>query len=419
MINEKSLEAISAARWRVEGREYCPPLYDSYCFSKIPGTLQQLLGQEGQGLPQDCFVKGAYESVIVILLDGFGWDFLQKNRANYPFLARFFQEGVASKITSQFPSTTAAHITTLCSGQEVGQTGIYEWYMYEPKLGRVIAPLLYSFAGDKVAGSLQKVLLPEQLLPQTTLFQKLQTQGIASTVFQHESIANSAYSQWMFRGSGSVPYRHLSDGLSSLADRVTAGGLFYLYFGDIDTECHLHGIDSLHVKKTMDSCFHALEQFWQKLAKQKRKTALVVTADHGMTSIDPKTTYFLNREIPGAEEWFSPGADGKPATPMGSCRDYFLHLRPDKVEVAYKQLQQALEGKALVFPTDELVKRGLFGSRPVSSSFLMRAGNLVILPDNQQAVWWYEKGKFGQRFYGMHGGLSPQEMETIFLFLGF
>jgi predicted AlkP superfamily pyrophosphatase or phosphodiesterase len=417
MINDKSLEAIEAARWNYQGRVLCPPLYDSYCFSNIPATLCKLLGKEGKGLPHDCYTPGSYESVVVILLDGFGWEFLQKNYENYPFLGRFFKEGIVSKLTSQFPSTTAAHITTLCSGQEVGQTSIYEWYIYEPKLGRVIAPLLYSFAGDKEVGSLQKVLPPEALLPSSTLFQQLHAQGVKSTVFQHQSIGDSVYSRWMFQGSNRISYRKFSEGLLALADQVATGGLFYFYFGDIDTECHHRGMDSSNVKKTVESTFVALEQFWQKLVQLKGKTALIVTADHGMTSIDPKTTYFLNREIAEATEWFLHGKDGRPLTPVGSCRDYFLHLRPDKLDMAYQQLQHALKDKALVFSTDELIKKGFFGSRPISASFLKRVGNLVILPDDHQTVWWHEKGKFDQRFYAMHGGLTPHEMETMFLFL--
>ena len=42
-----------------------------------------------------------------------------------------------------------------------------------------------------------------------------------------------------------------------------------------------------------------------------------------------------------------------------------------------------------------------------------RAGNLVILPYRYESVWWYEKNKFEMRFYGHHGGLTPQEMETV------
>jgi len=59
-----------------------------------------------------------------------------------------------------------------------------------------------------------------------------------------------------------------------------------------------------------------------------------------------------------------------------------------------------------------LIADGYFGAR-VSSRFRERVGNLVILPYRYESVWWYEKDKFEQRFYGHHGGLTSQEMETI------
>ena len=49
----------------------------------------------------------------------------------------------------------------------------------------------------------------------------------------------------------------------------------------------------------------------------------------------------------------------------------------------------------------------------ISSRFRERVGNLVILPYRYESVWWYEKDKFEMRFRGHHGGLTPQEMETI------
>jgi len=39
----------------------------------------------------------------------------------------------------------------------------------------------------------------------------------------------------------------------------------------------------------------------------------------------------------------------------------------------------------------------------------------VILSYRYESIWWYEKGKFEQKFYGHHGGLTPQEMEIPLL----
>ncbi len=412
MINHKSIEAVKAANWTLE---FCRPLYDSYCFSKIPGTVMSLLGKKTDALPQDCWVQDDYDSVVLILIDGFGWQFLEKNHTKYPFLSRFFRDGIVSKLTAQFPSTTAAHITTLCSGSNVGQTGTYEWFYYEPKLDRVIAPLLFSYAGDKKCGTLQNVIEPEKIFPSETVFQQLQKEGIASYIFQPEEIAHSVYSNWMFRGGEVAGYKKFSSCLSSLAAQMDRDGLFYIYFGEVDSQCHKHGMESKQVEKAIDECFTALEAFWKELSKSKRKIACLVTADHGMTRIDPRTTIFLNRDIPSLESMILKGADGKLITPAGSCRDYFLHVFPEKLHEAKTILSKTLQNYALICETTELIDQGFFG-REVSSSFLERVGNLVILPYGNNSIWWYEKGRFDQKFFAMHGGLTRAEMETVFLF---
>ena len=109
--------------------------------------------------------------MVLFLIDGFGWRFFEKFQ-DAPFLQQTTRTGTVTKLTSQFPSTTAAHITTIHTGMPVGEHGIFEWYYYEPTLDRVIAPLLYSFAGTpqrdtlKPAGVKASQLFPaDNLLP--------------------------------------------------------------------------------------------------------------------------------------------------------------------------------------------------------------------------------------------------------------
>jgi hypothetical protein len=70
----------------------------------------------------------------------------------------------------------------------------------------------------------------------------------------------------------------------------------------------------------------------------------------------------------------------------------------------------------MICETSRLIEEGFFGSKTVSEDFLKRVGNLVILPYGNNSIWWYEKGRFDQKFFAMHGGLTREEMETIFLF---
>ena len=73
---------------------------------------------------------------------------------------------VVLELQSQFPSTTAAHTTTLNSGLPVGVHGVYEWHILEPSLDRLITPLMFSFAGDGVRETLAATgLTPDAVFP--------------------------------------------------------------------------------------------------------------------------------------------------------------------------------------------------------------------------------------------------------------
>ena len=158
------------------------------------------------------------------------------------------------------------------------------------------------------------------------------------------------------------------------------------------------------------------EFFWQKIEKSSKKIACLLTADHGMVEVDPKTTVYINKELPSLITMIAKNARGQLLAPAGSCRDLFLHIQPGKVDEVLIMLRKHLEGKAECYKVEELIAKGFFGSKPVSDLFLARVGNLVILPYERQSVWWYEKGRFEQHFYASHGGLTRKEMESLLLF---
>jgi predicted AlkP superfamily pyrophosphatase or phosphodiesterase len=412
MINQKSITEVEKAQF---SHMFGKPLYDSYCFSKIPATVSTLLTGKDRmkALPSCCVNQGIYDSVIVILLDGFGWHFFEKY-SDHPFLQRFIQEGIASKLTTQFPSTTAAHVTTIHTGMEVGMTGIYEWFQYEPLLDTVIAPLLFSKAGDPVPSTLLAAQVkPEKIYPFNTIYQKMHQDGIESFLFHDAQISQSPYSQALGKGAHSCAYFNFSQGLRSLKElsqkTKTHRSYAFMYYAGIDSVGHRKGPTSPEFDAAVKQCLDQLENEWMKGLLLPGKTALIVTADHGMTSLDPKETIYLNSIFPKLTSLLDVQA------PAGSCRDLFLHVKPSALLEAQNEISSLLTGKAEVWKTEDLIELGLFGK--VQKRFLERVGNLVILPYEHEGVWWWEPHKFHQNFYGSHGGLTRKEMETIFLFL--
>ena len=166
MLNTTSLNAVSSSTF---SQQSVKPLYDSYCFSNIPQTIEFLLTGEGQSaLPLDVFgdLPTRYDRVILFFVDAFGWRFFERYAEKYEFLKIILKHGVVSKMTSQFPSTTAVHATCIHTGLDVGQSGIYEWQYYEPLVDDIILPLLFSYARNKNRDTLKRAPFPsEQYFP--------------------------------------------------------------------------------------------------------------------------------------------------------------------------------------------------------------------------------------------------------------
>lgn len=420
MINAESLQAVAAARLN---DNIGKPLYDSYGFCQIPQLIQHVLTGQGElGLPATVLgdLPQRYDKVILVFVDAFGWRFFQQYQTQLPFLQRVVQQGVASKLTTQFPSTTAAHITTIHTGLPVGTSGVYEWFYYEPLVDRIIAPLLFSFAGDKERETLKQAGMAEQMFfPTQTIYQQLAQQGVRSYCFAHQNYAHSPFSRVVCDGAEIVPYRTVPEAIVNLTEtalHTPAPAYFFFYIDSIDSMGHQYGPSSPQFDAEVRTFWLILEQLLHPRLSHLHNTLLLITADHGQTEVSPEQTIYLNHLSPSIESLFRTNAQGQPLVPAGSPRDMFLYVQDDCLDKAHDLLTVQLGDRATICRTQALVKQGYFGNQP-SSTFLERLGNLVILPHQHETIWWYEKDRFEQHHWGHHGGLSCDEMETILLAL--
>lgn len=404
---------------------FVKPTYDGRSFTAIPRSIAGLLGRGAIALAPETLagLPQSYRAVVVLLLDGFGWRFFEKYADGYPALRRFLDHGTATRFTSQFPSTTAAHITCLHTGLEAGQSGLYEWNLYEPTLDAIFTPMLFSYAGVKQAEQLKSLRVnPAPLYPAQTIYPELNRAGIASTLFSHREYTPSTYSDAMYRGATRiVGCRTLPEALVNLRealDRQSGPAYYLLYFDRFDGLCHEYGPNSPQVEAELDTFLTALERlFLTRLSRREGDTLFILTADHGEVETDPETTTYLNtdRRFAGIDRDLKRNRRGDLLVAAGAARDFFLHVKEDRLAEVQAFLAERLASQAVVYRTGDLIAAGFFGHQPPSAAFLARVGNLVILPYAGETVWWYEKDHFEQRFYGHHGGLTPQEMEIPLL----
>jgi predicted AlkP superfamily pyrophosphatase or phosphodiesterase len=398
---------------------FVKPRYDEQGFANLPRFIKSLLG----GPPAPAPFAGLtepYDNVVLFLVDGFGWRFFEKFASN-PFLDRFSRHGKVAKLTALFPSTTSAHIPFIHSGQLPAESGLFEWNYYEPLLDAMIVPLLFSFSGTAERDQLKATGIdPKKLYPTQTVYRNLKGLGVKSHIFQHREYTPSTYSNLAFWGANAHGYKTITECLLNFRQTLaeTKGKNYYfLYYDKVDSINHDYGPDSPQSDAEIETLLSIAErQLFKSLPRPQGRTLLLLTADHGQVEVDPKTTTYLNRAFPDFEKFIKTNAQGQLLVPGGSARDLFLYIKEEMLTEAQALLAAGLAGKADVVRTADLVTAGYFGPN-VSSRLLERLGNLVVLSYRYESAWWYEKGKFEQKYYGQHGGLTPQEMEIPLLAL--
>lgn len=418
MINSKSVEFIDSSKSR---GNFIKPLYESYCFSNIPPLIKKALSENGphsDSFPEDIYgnLPQEYDKVILLLVDGFGWKKFTELSDKYPFLDLLIKNGVVSKITSQFPSTTSAQITTINTGLNVSQSGVYEWNYYEPELDTVITPLLYSYAGSKERNTLEASdIMAEKIFPYSTFYSWLQAKNISSFQFINNEISKSPYNIALSKGSTIIPCGTFPETLTNLTDHILTNrqkSYYYIYFGNYDSVAHTYGPDSGQANAEAEIFLYSMQKlFMEKLSGRLKNTLFIMTADHGQTSIDPQTTVYLNLKFPEIIPWIKQNKKGEHIVGAGSCRDMFLHIKEENLDEAQKFLSEKLSSIAIVYKTTDLIDQNFFGNTAPSALFMNRVGNLVIVCKPHETVWWYEKDKFEIKYRGHHGGLSADEME--------
>ncbi|HEY3726159.1 MAG TPA: alkaline phosphatase family protein [Solirubrobacteraceae bacterium] len=330
------------------------------------------------------------ERVILIFLDALGLEFLARHR-DHPLVQRL----EVTPLSSQFPSTTTAHVPTVHFGVPVQEHGLYEWNVLEPSLDEIICPLRFNAAGSDIDGELTSRLDPAALIPGPTLYESLAARCV---VLQPDRIAGSVFTRIATRGATTRPFRDLEEGAQALAGafgRSGTHGYGFLYWDLIDRAGHEQGPSSPQFDAAARSALNAL---WNQL-RGLRDVTVLVTADHGQVDVSPARVDYLD------ELWPQLPALLSQPRPAGSSRDAFLHVREGHLETVIEELSTRLGERAEVRPAAELFHRP--GAR-----LRARLGDVAVLAAPGRQVWLRSAAANERWFRGQHGGRESVETST-------
>jgi hypothetical protein len=324
--------------------------------------------------------------ILLLAIDGLGDE----------WLARYGKESFLAthrvgKLTSVFPSTTAAAMTAIYTGVPPARHGFTGWYMFFRELGMVIAPLPpWSRAG--------KIETPQAdasaLLKATPIFEKISKKGV---LIVPSAFTRSPYNQFIARKARPLTYNTLRGWINQTrkALRLRGNRFILSYWPGFDTLFHEKGSKN----KQLHAHFWELDAAIQRLANSlDKETVLVITADHGL--ID--TSKNKNIKI----EEHSKLSDCLALPLCGEHRIAYAYLKPG-MEQQFKR--EMAKHKQAIIKKSSLMS-AWFGPGKACKELPYRIGDYTIIMKENWTISDLLLDEKPNKHIGRHGGTSKEEM---------
>jgi hypothetical protein len=334
-------------------------------------------------------------NVVLLVLDGLGHRHLLRARADGA-LARHLR----ASLTSTFPSTTAAAITTFMTGLAPQAHGLTGWHMYFRELGAVLAVLPFRprHGGPSLAAS--GVVTPAELLGHAPVFDQLDAR---SFVVSPASIVESDFNRAVSGQARRVGYARLEDMIGAVREIVLAGTgrqYVYAYYSELDTQAHAFGVNARETQEELERVDAAFERLLGELAGTD--TLVLATADHGFVDTRPETVIDLAAH---------PALAATLALPLcGEPRVAYCYVKPGQGAAFERYVESQLGHAAALRASADLLAEGWFGPGSTHPRLAERIGDYVLVMKDRYAIRDLLHGERRHAQIGVHGGISEDEM---------
>jgi Type I phosphodiesterase / nucleotide pyrophosphatase len=333
--------------------------------------------------------------VCLLLVDGLGWELLRAYGADAPFLSSLAAD--REPITAGFPATTVTSVAALGTGLPPGEHGLVG-YTFAARDDELLNALGWSRHGTDKPVDLRSRIVPEQLQPRRTAFERATDAGVAVHLVAPRHQEDSGLTRAALRGGQFCGIHALGDLTSNILEvlRGYERCFCYAYHGDLDVLGHVYGPGSDPWRHQLAYIDHVIAAI---AARLPRGSVLVVTADHGMVAVTEEGRVDFDTE-PALQEGVRM-LGGEPRvrhiyTEFGATDDV-LHA-----------WYEMLGGRAWILRRDEAIAAGWFGPQ-VAGYIRPRIGDLVVAAQGTLAVVRSTVEPRLSRFTGQHGSLTAEE----------
>ncbi|HEX2738082.1 MAG TPA: alkaline phosphatase family protein [Acidimicrobiia bacterium] len=348
------------------------PLRPDYGGACITGLIPAIVGDQPMpGMP--AAVAGA-SAVVLLLLDGVGWQAVEAHRSLLPAFGSL--EG--GPITTVAPSTTASALPSITTGLAPSQHGLVGFRM------RVDDGVLNVLRWQSSARR-----NPDPFLVQRhTAFLGRPVPVVTKSDFRH-----TAFTDAQLRGGRFIGWNTLSTLVEHCRQLVAGGERFvYAYYPGVDSVAHEFGLFSPFYPAALQEADRLVASLLEALPPS---AVLLVTADHGQVHVGDNWI-----ELPELEPMIDAQA--------GDARFRYLYARKGAVAELAAAAHSTVGHQAWVLTRQQLLDEGWLGPSP-EGSIGRRVGDVVLAA--HEPVGFVDPAlPKERRLLAMHGSLTPDEM---------
>ncbi|MGH9281382.1 MAG: alkaline phosphatase family protein [Acidimicrobiales bacterium] len=350
------------------------PDYGGACVSSIVPSLLSPAAGARDWMPEP--VRGAAQ-VVLLVLDGVGWEQLQRRSALAPVLC-----GMAGgPVTSVAPTTTATALTSISTGLPPAEHGVVG---YRVRVGH--ADVLNVLRWQTGRGDARQAVEPAGFQPKPAFA------GTSPPVVTRAEFASTGFTAAHLAGARMHGWRVPSALVVEVRRLVQAGEPFvYAYYDGIDKVAHERGFGEYY-----DAELGFVDRLvGDVLAVLPPGAALVVTSDHGQVQV---------------------GSAGLALDPIlmadigllsGEGRFRWLHARPGTAARLAEAAHRHYDDVAWVRTRQEIVDEGWLGGQ-LAPDVERRLGDVALVPF--EPVAFLDPADVGEsRLVCRHGSLTTAE----------
>lgn len=360
------------------GDELVLPDYGGACITNVMPALLEPRDEPPPWLPS----AAQADQVVLLVLDGLGWDQLQERAQLAPTLVGM--EG--GPILTVAPSTTSTALTSIVTGLPPGEHGVIGYRMSME--GEILNVLRWSVSGHDARDSIP----PEKVQPIEPFL------GHRPAVVTRAEFRQTGFTQAHLDGTRFCGYRMPSTLVAETTRLLRAGEPFvYAYYDGVDKVAHEYGLGEQY-----DAELIAVEEVVGYLLELMPSGAsLVVTADHGQVDVGPNLIS-LHDEVMTHVSYQS-----------GEGRFRWLHARPGRARALLEAARAHHGSTGWVVERDQMLDEHWFGPTVIDAA-RSRLGDVALIARDPVAyVDPDDTGPF--ELVARHGSLTPAEMRVPLL----